>query len=148
VTAPVQTASNGPALIYRFYTYSTATQAKATVYLSSSENADSENANKYALSIDGKTPIVVQPTPNLSDAGGEPVGWDMAVIRNAWIRDSNLGSLAPGAHELRVWLLNPTMVLTKIVLDVGGVKSSEMGPPESYRMCAGGAAMANCRLNQ
>ncbi|GAB1315451.1 hypothetical protein MFIFM68171_05661 [Madurella fahalii] len=148
VTAPVQTVDKGPALVYRFYTYSTAAQAKATVYLSASENADSENANKYALSIDGKTPIVVQPTPNSSDAGSEPPGWDMAVIRNAWIRDSNLGRLEPGAHELKLWLLNPTMVLTKIVLDVGGVKNSELGPPESYRTCAGGVAAADCRLNK
>jgi hypothetical protein len=148
VTAPVQTTDNGPALVYRFYTYSKTTQAKATVYLSSSENADSEHANKYALLLDGRAPVVVQPTPASSDAGSEPAGWDMAVIRNAWIRDSNMGGLEPGVHELKVWLLNPTMVLTKIVLDVGGVKGSEMGPPESYRVCAGVVAGAECRLNK
>jgi hypothetical protein len=151
VTTPVQEPSTGPSLVYRFFSSSTASAAKVTIYLSSSENADSERPNRYAVSIDGKAPITVQPTPIAADAGQEPAGWDDAVTRNAWIRDSNLGSLSVGTHELRIWLLNPTMVLTKIVVDIGGVKRSELGPPESFRVCKwrkrdGAVESANCKL--
>jgi hypothetical protein len=133
VTTSVQSPTAGPALIYPFYTYSSATNAKVTVYLSSSENADSQRPNRYAISIDDKAPTIVQPTPVSADAGQEPAGWDNAVTRNAWIRDSNVGSLSAGKHTLKVWLLEPTMVLTKMVIDLGGVKRSELGPPESFR---------------
>ncbi len=60
--------------------------------------------------------ITVQSTPVSADAGQEPAGWDKAVTRNAWVQYSTLGSLAAGSHELKVWLLNPTMAMTKIVV--------------------------------
>jgi hypothetical protein len=131
VTAATQSTSSGPALVYPFYAFSQAQSAKVTVYLSASENANWASPNKYAVTLDGGKATEVQPVPVSSDAGSEPQGWDNAVTRNAWIRDSNLGAIAPGKHELKLWLLEPTMVVTKIVIDLGGVKASELGPPES-----------------
>ena len=135
-TAPGQSTAAGPSLEYGFFTFeaSTGAAAKLTTYLSSSENANSERPNRFAFSVDGKDPVTVQPTPVSRDAGQEPPGWDNAVTRNAWISDSTLGALAAGNHTLRVWLLEPTMVLTKLVVDVGGVGRSELGPPESFRL--------------
>ncbi|KEZ45453.1 hypothetical protein SAPIO_CDS1766 [Scedosporium apiospermum] len=134
VTTPSQDPATGAAVTFPFWTYTQAANVKVTVYLSASENADSEHANRYAVAIDAGNPTVVQPTPWASDAGQEPPGWDNAVTRNAWIKDSQLGALSPGKHELKLWLLEPTMVATKIVVDLGGVKASELGPPESYRV--------------
>lgn len=133
VTTPSQDPSSGPSLAYPFYTYTQAQDARVTLYLSASENADSENANRYAVSLDGGEPEVVQPVEWANDAGEEPPGWDEAVTRNAWVRSSEMGALQPGEHELRVWLLEPTMVVTKVVVDLGGVRESELGPPESFR---------------
>jgi len=131
VTVDGQTTAAGPFLEYHIYTLSQAANSKLTVYLSSSENSNSERPNRFAFSIDGKSPVTVQPTPVSADAGQEPPGWDNAVTRNAWVTDSNLGVVSAGNHTLRVWLLEPTMVLTKLVVDLGGVKKSELGPPES-----------------
>ncbi|CAI4213341.1 unnamed protein product [Parascedosporium putredinis] len=119
VTTPSQEPATGAAVTFPFWTYRQAANAKVTVYLSASENADSEHANRYAVSVDGGAP-----------------GWDSAVTRNAWIKDSQVGALSPGKHELKLWLLEPTMVATKIVIDLGGVTASELGPPESYRVVA------------
>jgi hypothetical protein len=49
-----------------------------------------------------------------------------------WVKTTKIGKLAAGSHQLSVRLLEPTMVITKIVLDLGGVKSSTLGPPESF----------------
>lgn len=139
VRLPPQTPSQqqpdtqAPALIYPFLALSDTASAALTVYLSASENANPGSPNRYAFSVDGGAATVVQPTP-LGDAGGEPAGWSQAAVSNAWVKTSKIGKLGAGTHVLRVWLLEPTMVLTKLVVDVGGLKASELGPPESFRV--------------
>ncbi|CAK7212407.1 hypothetical protein SEUCBS140593_001493 [Sporothrix eucalyptigena] len=136
---PSQEPGKGPVLVYPFYTFSTASAPSLTVYLSPSENSNPTHPNRYAFSIDGADGnaagvTVVQPVP-LANAGNEPSGWSSAVVAGAYVKTSKLsGSLAPGKHVLRVWLLEPTMVVTKLVLDVGGLKASTLGPLESVQV--------------
>ncbi len=130
---PSQTAALGPVLTYPFFTFADAAAgagASLTVYLSPSENANPTSPNRYAFAVDGAAPTTVQPVP-LANAGGEPAGWADGVIANAYVKTSKIGSLPAGKHVLKVWLLEPTMVLTKLVVDVGGLKASALGPPES-----------------
>ncbi len=122
----------GPVLAYPFFTFSNAAAAALTVYLSPSENANPTSPNRYAFAIDGAAPTVVQPVP-LGNAGGEPTGWADGVIAGAYVKTTKIGSLPAGKHVLKVWLLEPTMVLTKLVVDVGRLKPSALGPPESVR---------------
>lgn len=37
------------------------------------------------------------------------------------------------AHTIKVWMLSPGVVLERIVVDMGGLRSSYMGPTESYK---------------
>jgi hypothetical protein len=125
-----QQPAQGPALIYPFYTFSdTTTVAALTVYLSSSENSNPNSPNRYSFSVDDGPVTTVQPTP-LGNAGDEPAGWTQAVISNAWVKTSKIGGdgkLAAGAHVLKVWLLEPTMVLTKLVVDCRGAQGERAG---------------------
>ncbi|KAK4669707.1 uncharacterized protein QC763_205350 [Podospora pseudopauciseta] len=130
---PSQQAGKGHVLSYPFYTFSTATAATLTVYLAPSENANPNSPNKYTFGIDGGSQTTVQ-TVGMTDGSTQPQGWSDAVVKGSYVKTNNIGRLNPGKHELKVWLLEPTMVITKVVIDVGGLKSSLMGPPESAQV--------------
>jgi len=54
-------------------------------------------------------------------------------VRNAsrTVRSSHRISES-GYHTLKIWMVDPAVVLQKIVVDLGGLKPSYLGPPESY----------------
>lgn len=58
----------------------------------------------------------------------------VTVVKDGFRRSSNTIDLKRvGEHQLDLWLLEPEIVLTKLVLDLGGERVSYLGPPESYR---------------
>ncbi|KAK0651956.1 hypothetical protein B0T16DRAFT_322524 [Cercophora newfieldiana] len=136
VRLPPRTASQqpgkGPVLVYPFYSFTNIADATVTVYLAPSENANPKSPNRYSVSVDGGAVSTVQVVA-LTNGSNQPQGWSDAVIRGAYVKSSKVGRIAPGKHELKLYLLEPTMVVTKVVIDFGGVKSSLLGPPESWR---------------
>ena len=59
--------------------------------------------------------------------------WDATVKDAVRISKSKHTLDKPGYHTLKIWMVDPAVVLEKIVVDRGGVKPSYLGPPESYR---------------
>jgi hypothetical protein len=65
----------------------------------------------------------------------ESPAWRKAVVENGWTAEVTVeGGMKAGMHEIKVWLLEPGVVLQRIVLDVGGLKPSALGPLESRRV--------------
>ena len=132
VTADSQTPPSSPKLSYDFYAFSNASNANVTVYVGPSLNTVPSRPLKYALAIDNGTPQIVQPCPTYT-LGSLPTAWNAAVANGVWINSTNV-TVTPGKHTLNLWAMEPALVFQKIVIDMGGVRPSYLGPPESTRL--------------
>jgi hypothetical protein len=42
-------------------------------------------------------------------------------------------NFGPGFHTIKVWAIEPGVVFQKMIVNLGGVRASYLGPPESFR---------------
>lgn len=136
VTAPSQALPSAPGLEYKLYTFSNTTAQNVvniTIVTTTSLNTIPERPLRYAIQLDDQDVKPVQPVID-QPAGANPVGWATAVADSAWKTTSNFTYSGPGEHVLRVWALEPGLVLNTAWVDLGGVKRSYLGPPESFRV--------------
>jgi hypothetical protein len=110
----------------------TAQTAKISIYFGSSLNVDPTRPLQYALSLDGGVVSTAQPIPS-TNLGTVPSGWTDAVNRAGW--SSNIyRTMSAGSHTLDIWILEPGLVIQRLVIDIGGVQASYLGPPESLKV--------------
>lgn len=120
---------NSPHVQYDFYTYSKG-DFKIQAYFSPTLNFHgSENGLQYAVSVDDETPQII--SINSEDKNSITGIWNKWVADNIIIKVSTHKISKPGKHTVKYWMVNPGVVLQKIVLDFGGVKPSYLGPPET-----------------
>ncbi len=125
VTAPEQApGGDSPHLQYKTHFFSSG-EVKVHVYVSPTLNFHNNEGLKYAVSIDDEAPQIV----NLH---ATPQNWDKDVADNIKILTSNHVLKEAGEHTIKVWMVDPGVVLQKIVIDTGGLKQSYLGPPESF----------------
>ncbi|KAK3676622.1 hypothetical protein LTR78_003396 [Recurvomyces mirabilis] len=136
VTAASQSTSSGPMLEYDLYTFSPSVAAgvlNITIATTTSLNTIPDRPLKYAIQLDNQTPKTVQYIID-QPAGANPTGWLTAVANSAWTSTSNFTYSGPGAHKLKIWALEPGLVLNTAWVNLGGIRPSYLGPPESYRV--------------
>jgi hypothetical protein len=63
-----------------------------------------------------------------------PNGWEDSVLNGARVVTTSIGKVEPGKHELSLWLLELGTVVQRAVIDLGEVKASYLGPPESGKV--------------
>ncbi|KAF2870577.1 hypothetical protein BDV95DRAFT_495912 [Massariosphaeria phaeospora] len=133
IAAGTQTVATGPKAIYVFYAFSSTANAKLSVHLPPSFNVNPSAPLKYAFALDAATPTTVTPVPSAT-LGAMPGGWNDAVVNGARVVSTALGRVEPGEHRLSLWLLEPGTTVQRLVVDLGGVKASYLGPPESAKV--------------
>jgi len=53
-------------------------------------------------------------------------------MENLMIINGKLNIKTEGEHTLRIWMIDPEIVIDKIIIDTGGIRESYLGPPESF----------------
>ncbi len=134
VTAESQTpGGDSPHLEYRLQLFHGG-PVRVLVYVSPTLDFHNKRGLRYAISFDDETPQVMNVwTDDSYQAWMQAVGDNIRVIVSQHQLDR------PGAHVLKFWMVDPGVVLEKLVVDTGGLRSSYLGPPESfYRAVASG----------
>jgi len=127
VTMPAQTlVYNSPKLEYDIYVYDTGS-VKLQLYFSPTLNFHNDEGLRYAIAIDNELPQVI----TVNKDGNNVRTWEKWVVNNIIIKTSTHSILSPGKHILKCWMLNPAIVLQKIVVDFGRLKASYLGPAET-----------------
>jgi hypothetical protein len=127
-TAPSATPPrSAPCLEYRMYLFD-AGKVKVDALIAPSLNFVPGRGLRAAFSFDDQEPQIVDAL------AGESLGsWEKAVSDSVRAMHSEHTLLTAGYHTLKVWMVDPGVVLQKLVVDLGGVRPSYLGPPESYR---------------
>ncbi|MCX7798415.1 MAG: glycosyl hydrolase 115 family protein [Melioribacter sp.] len=128
-----QFSKDNPRLEYNVYLFSTG-EVKVNLFFSPTMNfTHSKDGIRYAVSFDDDEPQVFNMTsnPNPPDLNRDPI-WNKWVADNINVQTSIHKIKNPGKHVLKIWMINPGIVLQKIVIDAGGLKQSYLGPPESF----------------
>jgi hypothetical protein len=134
VTAPsVTPPKKSPCLEYNMYLFDSGDVDVETI-LSPTLNFVSGRGLRFALSFDDQPPQIVTAVPaNYSVGAGDGLrDWEKAVSDSVRIVKTPLTVQKPGEHTLKVWMVDPGVVLQKIVVNCGGEKPSYLGPPESF----------------
>ena len=129
VTSQAQTPGGAsPCLEYRLNLFSQG-EVKVHAYLSPTLNYHSAPQGlRYAVSFNDEAPQVVY-----MHEGEDLMLWEKWVANNINIKTSTHTINQPGVHTLRFWMVDPGVVLQRLVVETTGVKPSYLGPPESFR---------------
>lgn len=131
VTAsPVDPGPHSPQLTYDFYLFE---QAEINIQFLFSPTLNFHGSGlRYAFAIDDDPPQIINlHEENKNGAIGFGKVWEKWVAENIICNNPDYGLLEAGRHTLRIWMVDPGLVLQKIVIDTGGLKSSYLGPPPS-----------------
>src|SRR5690606_16942808 len=138
VTVPsARPPESSPRLEYRVR-LSTAGDIRVVCYLAPSLDFVPGAGLRIGVSFDDGPIVIGDGLPHGADSRpydgiNDGKAWEKSVILNVRTVETVHRLDAPGEHTLRVWMVDPTVVLQKIVLDAGGVRPSYLGPPESPR---------------
>lgn len=119
--------TTSPKLEYEIYVYDTGKVA-INAYFSPTLNIQhTATGLQYAISIDDEKPQII--SINKED---DKLGiWNKWVADNIIIKTSQHRVLKSGKHIVRYWMVDPCVVLQKLVLDFGGLELSYLGPPST-----------------
>ncbi len=118
---------SAPTLEYRVYLFSRGNVRVETV-LAPTLNFVPGRGLRYAISFDDQQPQVIDALAHTSQRD-----WETSVKDSVRIVESSHTITEPGYHVLKMRMVDPGVVAQKFLIDLGGLKPSYLGPPESVQ---------------
>jgi hypothetical protein len=118
--------AGSPRLEYQMYLFD-AGRVDVEAILSPTLNFVPGRGLRYAISFDDEPPQIIDALAHNAQSD-----WETSVKDSVRKARSTHTLTAPGVHTLKFWMVDPGIVLEKLVVDLGGVRPSYLGPPESF----------------
>jgi hypothetical protein len=122
---PVDPNIESPVLEYDVHLFSTGI-FEAKFHLSPTQNIYNNEGLEFAVSVDGGEPQIVNMHEGYSFSD-----WEQSVLDNTIYASAMFDIKAPGNHTLKVWMVDPGIVLQKIVIYTDDPRYTYLGPPQS-----------------
>ena len=123
---------NSPCLDYRMYLFHPG-QIEVEAIIAPTLNFVPGRGLRFAISFDDQPPQIIDALEQNSVQDWSRSVEDSVRKTKSWHTVMN-----PGYHTLKLWMVDPGLVVQKLVVNTGGVKPSYLGPPESYHHLAAG----------
>ncbi|MEJ0060117.1 MAG: glycosyl hydrolase 115 family protein [Terricaulis sp.] len=95
---------------------------------------------RYGVSLGNEAPRIVNVHVNaegeVMHSGESDANWERWVANNANVQTTRHHLDARGQHTLRIWLIDPGLVLERVLVVRGDLPPSYLGPPESVSVYA------------
>jgi hypothetical protein len=125
VTDAAALAANAPALEYDFTVTTANAAGKVTVQAIPTHRLNAERGLRYAVAIDGEAPQIVDlETPEFS------APWSVNVLRGSAF-GTTTHNIAAGKHTLKIYMVDPGVVIDHITVDLGKLPKSYLPPAET-----------------
>ncbi len=132
---------DAPSLHYKMYLF-TAGATTTRLTLSPALNIVPGRPVRIAVAFDDQTPQVITIVPDHYSAQNGNADWEQSVRDNARFVNATATIAAPGYHTLTVWMVDPGIVLEKLLVETPASRhaASYLGPPESHSSGAASGA--------
>jgi hypothetical protein len=87
---------------------------------------------RIAVSFDDSEPRFITIVRDKFKVHWSNPDWMQTVLNQARHCQTTLNIAKPGYHTLKVWMIDPGVVIEKIIVNTGGLKPSYLGPKESF----------------
>jgi hypothetical protein len=131
---PLEPGERSPHLEYKTYFFSSG-EASVDCILAPNLAFIPGRDLHFAVSIDDQKPVTVTGVSTTIVASGSPTStneWVKNVEDEARTVSAKVRIPSAGYHTLKVWMVDPGITVQKILIDMGGLKPSYLGPPESF----------------
>jgi hypothetical protein len=126
---PAKAAIDAPSLQYRIYLFH-AGEARIRYNLIPTQPIRYGTSLRFAAAVDDEPPRLVTVEAGTGGEVGSSRAWQENVLDNTTTFTTRQ-AFSAGAHTLKIYMVDPGVVLEKIVIDAGGLRPSYLGPPET-----------------
>lgn len=118
--------AKSPNLQYEFYSYDSGS-LKINTQFSPTLNFQNTEGLSCAISIDDEAAQMIIINEGLNN----PRNWEAWVANNIISKNTSHHISNSGKHTIKYWMIDPGIVLQKILVDFGGLQPSYLGPEET-----------------